>query len=144
MGHRASSIPQLCLVGCVLLVYFTQTIIAFAFHSYCFYSVFFFFLKIPVCFHFTTTTNPPFRYHCHTLPPVSLRAVETVTQSKVLWIGTRVPSCQPTNCQVSGTLPTPTEGNTATTTLRHTHNKVFHHRVRDSCRKRFMELTVVT
>lgn len=60
------------------------------------------------------------RYHCHTLPPASLRAVETVTQSKVLWIGTPVPSCQPTNCQVSGTLPTPTEENTVTTTLLHT------------------------
>lgn len=86
---------------------------------------------------------PQFRYHCHTLPPVSLRAVETVTRSKVLWIGTQVPSCQPTNCQVSGTLPTPTEGNTATTTLLHTHNKVCHHRVRDSCRKHLMKLTAI-
>lgn len=67
-----------------------------------------------------------FRYHCHTLPLVSPRAVGTVTQSKVLWIGTRVPSCQPTNCQVSGTLPTPMEGNIATTTLLHTHNQVCH------------------
>lgn len=71
------------------------------------------------------------RYHCHTLPPVSLRAVETVTQSKVLWTGTPVPSCQPTNCQVSGTLPTPTEGNTVATTLLHTRSKVCRHRVRD-------------
>ena len=71
-----------------------------------------------------------FRYHCHTLPPVSPRAVGTVTRSKVLWTGTQVPSCQPTNCQVSGTLPTPTEGSTATTTRLHTHNKVCHHRVK--------------
>lgn len=72
-----------------------------------------------------------FRYRCHTLPPVSPRAVGTVTQSKVLWTGTRVLSCRLTNCRVSGTLPTPTEGNTATTALLHTHNKVCRHRVKE-------------
>lgn len=71
-----------------------------------------------------------FRYHCPTLPPVSRRAVETVTLSKVLWTGTQVPSCQHTNCQVFGTPLTPTEGNTATTTRLRTPNKVCRHRVR--------------
>lgn len=76
-----------------------------------------------------------FRYHCPTLPPVSRRAVETVTLSKVLWTGTQVPSCQRTNCRVFGTPLTPTEGNTATTTRLRTPNKVCGHRVRDAVNK---------
>lgn len=74
---------------------------------------------------------PRFRYHCHTLLPVSRRAVEMVTLSKVLWTGTQVPSCQHTNFQVFGTLLTRMAGNTATTVCLRTHNKVCHHRVRD-------------
>lgn len=72
-----------------------------------------------------------FRYHCHTLLPVSRRAVEMVTLSKALWTGTQVPSCQHTNFQVFGTLLTRMEGNTATTACLCTHNKVCHHKVRD-------------
>lgn len=49
-----------------------------------------------------------------------------VTRSKVLWTGTRVPSCQLTNCQVSGTRPTPTEESTATTTLLRSHKVCYH------------------
>ena len=97
-----------------------------------------FFCVFLLCFFFL------FRYHCHTLPPVSPRAVGTVTQSKVLWIGIQVPSCQPTNCQVSGTLPTPTEGNTATTTLLHTRNKVCHQRAEENYRKQLMAVTEIT
>lgn len=71
-----------------------------------------------------------FRYHCHTLLPVSRRAVEMVTPSKVLWTGTQVPSCQHTNFQAFGTLLTQMEGNTATTACLRIHNKVRHHRIR--------------
>ncbi|KAK7922120.1 hypothetical protein WMY93_009022 [Mugilogobius chulae] len=62
-------------------------------------------------------------YHCLTHLHVSLKAVETVTQNKVRWIGTPVLFCQPTNCQDFGTLLTAMEVISATTTVLSTPNK---------------------